>query len=205
MARLPNLKTKPIAAVLTATLLAGCTAAPTYGTGKRADVQLFEDVSNIMSITPKEKEAIDYSPRPGIVAPPTAASLPAPQQRIAAVDGTWPESPEERRKRLRDEATANRSNPLYKSPIVNTGLGQVQDRELTPEEQRQRFRELRAIQQGAYEGRRYLSDPPSAYKEPVATAPIGELGEPEKKKEARRLKEARKETGFSWRRLWPWL
>jgi hypothetical protein len=126
--------------------------------------------------------------------------LPAPQEKISEVDGSWPESPEQRRKRLRDEATANQDNKLYESPIVNTGLGQVQDKPLTPEEQRQRFREGLKVQQGAYQGRRYLSDPPNSYKVPVDNAPVGELGEPEKKKEARRLKAARKNTGWRW---WP--
>jgi hypothetical protein len=191
-------------ACLAALALSGCMAAPTYGTGKRADLQLVEDISNIMTLTPKEKEAIDYQPRPGVVAPPTAAVLPAPQERIAAVDGTWPESPEERRKRLRDEATANQSNQLFRPLVAGPDIDESQSRELTPEEQLKRFREGRAIQQGAYQGRRFLSDPPLAYKEPVATAPVGELGEPEKKKEARRLREARKQTGFSLRRLWPW-
>jgi hypothetical protein len=75
---------------------------------------------------------------------------------------------------------------------------------LTPEEQRQRFREGRAVQDGAYEGRRFLSDPPAALKVPADTAPVGELGEGEKKKEARRRKLAQGGSGFSLRNLWPW-
>jgi hypothetical protein len=196
--------TRPVTSLgfvaLTVGVLSACTSAPTYGTGTRADMQLMNDVSNLLTISPKQQAAIEYQARPDIVQPASTASLPAPQEKISDVDGNWPESPEERRQRLRDEATANQNDPFYRSPIVNTGLGQVQDKPLTPEEQRQRFREGRKIQQGAYQGRRYLSDPPAEYKVPVDTAPVGELGEPEKKKEARRLKAARKNTGWRW---WP--
>ena len=188
--------------VSTLMALSACTSAPTYGTGTRSDVQLVSDIAGIMTITPAEKEIIDYKPRPGIIAPASSAALPEPQENIARQAGAFPETPETRRKRLRDEATANQNNPLYRSPIINTGLGQVQDKVLTPEQQQERFRAARAVQDGAYSGRRFLSDPPAALKVAADTAPVGELGEPEKKKEARR-KKAAQGGGFSLRNLWP--
>ena len=188
--------------VSTLMALSACTSAPTYGTGTRSDVQLVSDIAGIMTITPSEKEIIDYKPRPGIIAPASSAALPEPQENIARQAGAFPETPETRRKRLRDEATANQNNPLYRSPIINTGLGQVQDKVLTPEQQQERFRAARAVQDGAYSGRRFLSDPPAALKVAADTAPVGELGEPEKKKEARR-KKAAQGGGFSLRNLWP--
>ena len=181
--------------------LSACTSAPTYGTGTRADVQLVSDIAGIMTITPAEKEVIDYKPRPGVIAPASSAALPAPQESITKQAGVFPETPEMRRKRLRDEATANQNNQLYRSPIINTGLGQVQDKTLTPQQQQERFRAARAVQDGAYSGRRFLSDPPAALKVAADTAPVGDLGEPEKKKEARRKKAA--QGGFSLRDLWP--
>ncbi|NJR13340.1 MAG: hypothetical protein HC779_02510 [Phyllobacteriaceae bacterium] len=201
--------------------LSACTGAPTYGTGTRADVQLIQDVSSIMTIAPTNKPAIDYKPRPEIVAPATTAVLPAPQDSIARSSAEWPETPEERRQKLRAEATANQDNPFYKSPIVATGLGQASPvrQQTSPfgesrgsaslasddqAEQSSRFRAARAVQSGAYNERRFLSDPPSALKVPAETAPVGDLGEAERKKEARRLKEARKNKGFSVRNLWPW-
>jgi hypothetical protein len=184
--------------------LSACTSAPTYGTGTRSDVQLVEDIAGIMTISPKEKEAIDYKPRPGVIAPASTAALPEPQESITKQEGAFPETPEKRRQRLRDEATANQNNPLYKSPIINTGLGQVQDRALTAQEQQERFRAARKVQDGAYEGRRFLSDPPAALKVAADSAPVGDLGEPEKKKEARRKKAAQGGSGFSLRDLWPW-
>jgi hypothetical protein len=184
--------------------LSACTSAPTYGTGTRSDVQLVEDIAGIMTVTPAAKDPIDYKPRPGVIAPASSAALPEPQESITKQSGVFPETPEMRRKRLRDEATANAGNPLYKSPIINTGLGQVQDKVLTPQEQSERFRAGRAIQDGAYSGRRFLSDPPAELKVAADTAPVGDLGEPEKKKEARRKKLAQGQSTWSLRNLWPW-
>lgn len=184
--------------------LSACTSAPTYGTGTRSDVQLIEDIAGIMTVTPAAKDPIDYKPRPGIIAPASTAALPEPQESITKQEGAFPETPEMRRKRLRDEATANAGNPNYKSPIINTGLGQVQTKTLTPQEQSERFRAGRAIQDGAYKERRFLSDPPAALKVPADTAPVGELGEAEKKKEARRKKLAQGQSTWSLRNLWPW-
>jgi hypothetical protein len=187
-------------------LLAGCMSAPTYGTGKRADLQLIEDISGLMSVSSNNNEArIDYKPRPEIVAPASTAMLPAPQEPVTEIAPQWPETPEERRARIRAEATANQDNALYKSPVIATGMGEVNDgRPLTAEEQRQRFKQAMAVQSGAYKGRRFLSDPPETLKVAAETAPTDDLGEAESKKEARRKKLARKNQGFSLRNLWPW-
>jgi hypothetical protein len=186
--------------------LTGCVTAPTYGTGKRADAQLVSDVSGIFSLKPNQNEAaIEYKPRPPIVAPPSTASLPAPQDSVVETAGIWPESPEERRTRLRNEATENQGNPFYRSPIVTDAAASSRSaEELTPEQRRERFNQAKAIQAGAYQGRRYLSDPPSNLKVPAETAVVGDLGEPESKKEARRKKLATKGQGFNLRNLWPW-
>jgi hypothetical protein len=188
-----------------AALLAGCLSAPTYGTGTRADMQLLQDVSNLMSVSPNNNKAeIEYKPRPEIVAPASTDVLPAPQPKVTDA-AQWPESPEERRARVRAEATANQDNQFYQSQVVSTGMGQVNDgRPLTPEEQRQRFKAAMQVQSGAYQGRRFLSDPPSELKVAAATAPTDDLGEPESKKEARRKKLMRKNQGISLRNLWPW-
>jgi hypothetical protein len=196
----------PVLSVAAIALLTGCVTAPTYGTGKRADAQLVEDVSGLFSLKPNRNDTqIEYRPRPEIIAPASTAALPAPQESIVKTAGVWPESPEERRTRLRAEATENQGNPLYRSPIVATGFGEVnQNENLTQEQRRERFNQARAIQTGAYQGRRFLSDPPSNLKVPAETAAVGDLGEPESKKEARRKKAATKGQGISLRNLWPW-
>lgn len=184
-------------------VLVGCTTAPTYGTGKRSDVQLLEDVANLASLGPKNQEKIAYTPRGDLVKPAQIGTLPAPQTAFAKSD-QWPESPEERLARLRQEATDNQNNPLYRSAIINTGRGAVNNNgELTAEQQQELFRKQLAARNGSYEGRRYLSDPPVAYKAPVESAPVGDLGEDEKIKERRRLKAAKKKDGFKIGDLWP--
>lgn len=204
-----------IAASLT---LSGCLG-PTYGTDKTATAQLFDDLGNIASLGSSNKaEEITYNPRPAIVKPVDTASLPTPQQNVVENNPAWVESPEETRARLVAEADAG--GYTYRSPLARTTsrptspptTGREGDNTpsigtaATREQQSRAFREALKIKQGAYsDRRRYLSDPPLTYRQPAETAPIGDLGEPEKTKERRRLAEAKKEGtgGFkpSW---WPW-
>lgn len=207
--------------------LAGCMGSPTYGTNKTASEQLFDDVTNIVSIAPKRGPAIDYKPRGELVRPAkgeaavaSAPALPAPQQSVVASAGSeaWPESPEARRKRLRDEATANQENGDYDSPLVNDvaakRTGQIPasrryDRSFfgAPEgdaaQQRAAFnKRLAETKQGSPDTRRYLSEPPVTYRAAEATAPSGDVGEDEWKKERRQKAESRKKG--SWRDILPW-
>ena len=203
-------------------VLAGC-AGPTYGTGKPADQQLLQDVTGILSVGPKDREPIDYSPRPGIVKPPSTAVLPPPQENVAMNNPNWPESPEQRLARIRAEATANQDNPFYRSSVirdVNRGDGprlppsdqftegdRVRPAILSPggqRAQRQAYEERRQLsQQGSPTTRRYLSDPPLDYRQPAPTAPAGDLGVEEYKKE-RAAKRAAKGGSGGLRQLWPW-
>jgi len=205
------------ATAISAIVLSGC-AGPTYGTGKPADQQLLQDVTGILSVGPKDKEAINYNPRPGIVKPPSTTILPPPQESVAANNPNWPESPEQRLARIRAEATANQDNPFYRSNVIRdvspSGDGprlrddltegdRVRPAILSPggqRAQRQAFQERRQIsQQGSPTTRRYLSEPPTEYRQPAATAPAGDLGVEEYKKER-----AAKRGEGSLRRLWPW-
>lgn len=179
-------------------VLSGCVSSPTYGTHKTANAQLVDDLSNLVSIVPPKRQSeVAYAPRPSIVKPPEGnTTLPPPQTSLASEDNPqWPESPEETRQRLRDEAEANaRGN--YRSPLANGG-------DVVTPEQREQFRQAKALQKGNYEGRRFLSDPPVAYRVPSETAPTDDLGEPEFKKERRRKKAAQKEQGWKIGNLWP--
>jgi hypothetical protein len=187
--------------------LAGCVSSPTYGTGKTSAAQLGEDVSNLVSIAPKPKEKIDYAPRPELVRPAAGAPLPAPQdsaKTLAAAN--WPESPEQRRARLKAEATAAQDDPLFVPAIKNDGYG-VKEGPLTPAEQQARFRAARkANTAGSPTSRAFLSEPPLEYRAPSETAAVGEVGEDELKKERRLKREAQKKGGGkSWRDFVPWL
>jgi hypothetical protein len=187
--------------------LAGCVSSPTYGTGKTSAAQLGEDVSNLVSIGPKPKAKIDYAPRPELVRPAAGAALPAPQdsaKTLAAAN--WPESPEQRRIRLKAAATAAQNDPLFVPTIKNDGFG-VQTAALTPAEQQASFRAARkANSAGSPTTRAFLSEPPLEYRAPADSAAVGETGEDELKKEKRLKREAQKKGGGkSWRDFVPWL
>ncbi len=188
--------------------LAGCGS--TYGTGKTSEQQLLEDVTGVLALGPRDKERIEYKPRPELVKPPSTAVLPQPQDNIASASNpAWPESPEQRLARIRAEATANQDNPNYRPPIVRdvatpTQAAELQDfSKLSPQEQRaevQRRRQM--VNQGDPTTRRYLSDPPLVYRQPSATAPVDELGKDEAQKE-REAKRAARGGGGGLGRLWP--
>lgn len=148
----------------------------------------------MVSIAPPKKESeVTYKPRPDLVDPPEGAALPPPQSSLASKENPqWPESPEETRQRLVAEADAD-TNPTDRAGPLATPA--------ESSEQFRKFREARANQKAAYEGRRFLSDPPVEYRVPAETAPTDELGETEFKKDQRRRAAARKKkNGFS---LWP--
>lgn len=201
------------ATVLASLGLAGCVSDPTYGTGKSASSQLLDDMSSIGTIGPtKRGGGIDYKPRPDLVKPVAGQrdSLPQPQESVArAGDPSWPESPEQRRKRLRGEIEANRDNPNFVSPIAPDGPSGVAPRaqKLPSGSSRREDYASRdsvldpavaaAAKQaqidragGTPDKRKYLSEPPVAYRQPAASATVGELGEDEAKKERRRKAEA---------------
>lgn len=195
--------------------LSGCVGmGPTYGTGKASDVQLLEDVSSMFSIAPKRGPQIDYKPRPELVKPGSKDVLPAPQDNIVTTAaGTWPESPEMRRARIRADATANRDTPGFEPEVamavqparqtVRRTRGDDTNLDGTPistATQRAEFnRRLAMSRQGSAESRRFLSEPPLDYRRPAETATVGDVGEDEWKKD--RQRKGTKRTGL--RDLWP--
>lgn len=215
-----NLRMRLLAAgalVAAAGMASGCMSSPTYGTDKTASSQLMSDLGSITSLKDKKRAPIDYSPRPDLVKPSkedatATAALPAPQDPITTTAAEqWPESPEQRLARIRADATKNQDDPNYDSPVVADGtasrsvegdkkMGQawrafesgnesVSDanaRKAAFQKQQQEEKEASAGK------RRYLSDPPVEYEQAYASAPTGELGEDEYKKERRRKREARK-------------
>lgn len=212
--------------VASSLLLAGCVSSPTYGTDKTATEQLAGDLTGILSVAPKNRTPIDYKPRPELVKPKPGEnlSLPAPQESIVTAENTqWPESPEQRRVRLRAEATENRDKPGWKPEIqgdvnapssatvlptggsqrsLDSGMQQAGNKA----DQREAFnRRLAETRQGSETRRKYLSEPPLDYRQPSDTAPVGDIGEDELKKE-RRLKAAARKKGDSsrWYDILPW-
>ncbi|WP_019173608.1 hypothetical protein [Pseudaminobacter salicylatoxidans] len=212
-----------LALVASGLAVSGCVSSPTYGTDKTSTEQLVGDVTGILSVAPKNREKIDYKPRPELVRPKPGENLnlPAPQENIVtASNSAWPESPEQRRSRMRAEATANRDNPGWEPEIqgdlnapssarsLPLGVSQrTQDSGLgkpgMERDQREAFnKRLAETRQGNPTVRKYLSEPPLDYRQPSASAPSGDIGEDEYKKE-RRLKAAAGKKG-SWRDILPW-
>ncbi|MCM2472973.1 hypothetical protein HGO38_05720 [Rhizobium sp. CG5] len=174
--------------------LSGCVGSPTYGTDKTAAEQLADDVGSIASIgsNPNKGGDIKQNPRPNLVMPPDTAKaeLVAPQQSLASKDNPeWLEAPEETRKRLVEEADANADNPRYRSPLL---AGYGSNGTMTETQKWEAFREARKVQKGAYlDQRRFLSEPPSEYRQASDPAVLDDLGEPEDAKAKRRKKEAK--------------
>ena len=190
--------------------LSGCMGSPTYGTDKTAGEQLAGDLSSAFSISPKHKDPIDYKPRPDLVkpAPGQKENLPPPQESIETASADWPESPEQRRARLRADASAHQDDPSYQSQIVDdvqTDPAAVKKAmadsasshppRWSPEDSdKGRAAEIQRRtaegKQGDPTTRKYLSEPPLGYRVAADTAPQDELGEDEYKKERRLKKEA---------------
>ena len=204
--------------VCASALLSGCMSSPTYGTGKTANEQLFEDLTGVLSVGPTRKgPEIAYNPRPELVRPSSLEVLPEPQMAAASSENpAWPESPEQRRARLRAEATENQDNPTYRSPILASAgitrgtvdgsvdsegrpisLADMPSKQMRAEAQRR----ARVQNQGDPNTRRYLSEPPPQYRQPSATAASGDLGEDEWAKERRQGTKG----GTTWRDFVPWM
>ncbi|WP_244480702.1 hypothetical protein [Mesorhizobium sp. Root157] len=200
--------------------LSGCMSSPTYGTDKTAMEQLTEDVSGAISLKPPPREKIDYTPRPTLVKPAAGqkGTLPPPQDNIVqTASAQWPESPEQRRARIRATATANQDNPLFEPEVINDVS--VQKPSNGPREGDDDFNPARAAytnksareevkrrlietKQGNPTQRKFLSEPPLDYRVAASTAPQNDIGEDEYKKERRLKREASKGGGlFGW---WPW-
>ena len=174
-------------AMIAALSLGGCVlAGPTYGTDKRVGEQLIEDLGSVTTLRSKGT-VIDYKPRPGLVPAPEGAELPPPQESVSRTDEAWQNSPEALRERMIEEGEVNgvdmrSANAWNVEPEIDPATGKPVDMR------------KRAARIGPAGERRTLSDPPVEYRQAASTAPVGELGVPEYKKESVRAK-ARGEGG----------
>ncbi|MEN3147154.1 hypothetical protein ABCW43_07550 [Neorhizobium sp. IRAMC:178] len=196
-----------VAGVLASTLtLSGCIGGPTYGTDKTAMEQLTDDLGQSVSLGGKSAEAkagLKYNPRPSlVVAKGQDQTLPAPQQSLANRESNpnWVESPEETRKRLRDEAAAHENDPNYRSPLL-AGSGQAG--QMTETEKWEAFRKAKenAETVSVTGRRRSLAEPPAEFRS-VDAAALSDVGEPESQKEKRRKAQAAEaKKGSDWWKL----
>lgn len=208
-----RLATSVLGVAAAALALSGCIG-PTYGTGKTAGEQLVSDLDGMFSLgSTNEGEAISYAPRAELVKPKDTSILPPPRDSVdSANDPNWPESPEVRSARIKAAADRrNAESDIVQAEVAladkegitdaqiaaNSGSGSFDgrmggdptDHLLTPQELdsgREAFKEkLRQSKQGSPTQRKYLSEPPIAYRQPAATAPVGDPGVDERVKEAK--------------------
>lgn len=190
---LQRLVALPAVAVL-AGLAAACSGT-TYGTGVSPEQQTVSDLMGIASLGASKTPPIDYRPRGNIVAPPNTTSLPTPGSgpSVAAVeqDPNWPKDPdvEERERKEAKAASFGKPSPNFILPAGQTSIGNAQLANNTYDAQRraegkQAWDELHKAKRGSVDAngnpvRKYLTEPPVAYREPDPNAP---MSDPPKKK-----------------------
>lgn len=187
--------------IASAAFVAGCQSGTTYGTGVTHEEQTFDGLVNILAFKPKETERIDYRARPELVMPAETAALPEPLEENASTSNAdWPESPEERIARIRGEAVEAdvRSGEVpveellrekegigkperFKSAANRRGGGREDDGFINEMmgKNKERDEVLKRRSQLTYNNtatRRYLTEPPTEYRTPAATAVAGDLG-----------------------------
>lgn len=192
-----------IAVGLAAFALTGCLESSTYGTGKSQEQHLLDGLTSVVGGGSK-KERVEYIERPKIVKPTLTAALPAPGASKAAFDeSAWPASPQAQIAKLKkdlespnpavrgaakrallrfDQTKLADSSKRREQLLAAAGIDSSKT-ELTTTEQGALYRAAQARRNGgSANGRRFLSEPPTAYRQPVATAASGDLGMSEKQK-----------------------
>jgi hypothetical protein len=200
--------------------LGACSPMTTYGTGKTAAAQTMEDLGGVISLggTKADKEPIDYAPRAPIVEPPAvAAALPPPgSDTTVTAAGDWPNDPDEEFKKMQKkvaELNAAGETPKFTLPEGSepidssnekkrigkdsrTSVEKLRDEaKIDTAKQKEMFADARMAKVGSFdkEGRptrRYLTEPPTTYREPDPESPVVITEKPKKGK-------------FSWPDLWP--
>ena len=184
-----SLSTGAVAALLvSAAGLGGCISTSTYGTGQAPEAAIFQEITG--GLGGRRAEKIDYQPRAPLVLPPSSGQLPPPAESAAAANPQWPDDPDKRKANDEErfaEGSEDAVTPEYARrlrPLAGMGPAQqaeapkLHDRHdptdvLRNKNQGETFKAALAEQQGLGSAgeRRYLTQPPVAYREPAATAP----------------------------------
>lgn len=174
--------------------LAGCSGT-TYGTGVSPEQQTIKDVMSLASLGSNEPPPIDYKPRGGIAAPPSTA-LPPPGSAPATTaavsdDPNWPKDPDAiKKKKAEAEAQAAASSPIpnFILPKGTTtyDVATAESTDQTRAEGKQAWDALHKGKAGSYDAqgnptRKYLTEPPVAYREPDPNQPMKEPPKTQKK------------------------
>lgn len=187
--------------LLASATLSGCVGGTTYGTGVAQEKATVSDLANILSFRKKRPQKIDYDPRPDLVVP-EEKQLIEPTQNAEVDDQAWPETPEQRIARVREEAESvrgdiveemrfARSTKNFRSagpgdapkgegiPNVNCDPSGISARRCTPSEiskaVRAERKEIASVGKTGHQ-RRYLTEPPIEYRTYSENAPVGDQG-----------------------------
>jgi len=170
--------------------LAGCMNTATYGTGEAPELTVIKGATGgLTGLSGNGKSEIDYKPRAPLVMPPET-NLRPPVLAAAEADPNWPVEPGAAGTETEDPLGAtSRDDPAYRhrlKPIAGTlpadqrpasydmekDVARAHVDSIREREARKKFKAALADAEGYNgEGRRYLTDPPEAYREPADTAP----------------------------------
>ncbi len=182
------------APLLAALALSACTS-NTYGTGTSPGMQTLKDITGIAMLTGKQKDPIDYSPRPNLVAPPSTADLPPPGSDTDTANApNWPNDPDvasAKAKAAAAAASANGDVPnqyYVASTAAPSAISPSKNGDLTPAQlaaARKAFADARggiSLDANGNPVRKYLTDPPVDYRLPDPTEPLNTAAVQKKRK-----------------------
>ena len=208
-------KTAAALTVVASMALAGCVGGTTYGTGVSQEQQTLDDVYNMFTLK-RNRNNIDYTPRPDLIVPENTAALPEPlDSETTTSNPEWPETPEERIARIQAQAgeidprsgeysTEEQRRRKEGIAIERTGAEKKfipgrTDRDGNPilfNGERSRADRAAVLKRKAELApsvgatRRFLTEPPIEYRTPADTAPSGaEAYTEEELAERKRLEE----------------
>lgn len=171
------------------TSLAGCGNTPTYGTGKSQGRLLYDSVTSVTQLsTSLNTGGIDYSQRDEPIPSPDKDTLPKPKE-VKKIKKT---EVQKARKKANKEDNKKTSENIGTIKILDEDGNEQEVVKINPNNRKQ-VAEIQAPK------RRSLVEPPSPYRTPEATAPIGDVGKPEidleKAREERAKAKEREESG----------
>jgi hypothetical protein len=193
------------ALALAAAALSGCMSGMTYGTGTTPGRQTVEDIVGIADFSGKKQPVIDYAPRPPVVVPPSTATLPPPEDKSRAVAANWPNDPDAaaaKRKAAFDaspvayDSATIAADPKFRLPQQDNGRPHLPPTEqesaaaaiTTPAQAaaaKKLFADARpsggSVDANGNPVRKYLIEPPPAYRAPDPTAPTEIVDKPKAK------------------------
>jgi hypothetical protein len=170
--------------------MGGCMKSATYGTGENPEMAVFREMTGGF-MSKRDKPQIAYEPRAPLVMPPNPEQLPPPVETAAATDTNWPVDPSARAAANEASSKENTQQEEYQrlKPLGGLFANVSRERDTRANNDKQRLRDdyYAFIEQGkkrddfakavadakGYNSneRRYLTDPPLAYRQPAGTAP----------------------------------